>query len=699
MKKGIFNMIRIKQYGLFIVIILSIALLLVISCNQGRSAKSSDTDVGKGVGVKQDPTKGDDNEDLKVKIDERLLKFRLSDKEVQIIRKIQEIVTNPDIGKAEGYSTYNDLKFYTFLGSLDDFKIREIIRDYLKVYEHYEDGKKVFSQFMNDSALDGPLKKRLQSELDAYNYNYLFRLKQFFGHVNPSAVYGVVTKGYIKEAISKIDEHLSKVRRMVAEGSGGTKGAGGSAGAEVPANSEVIKEPTVPASSQATRVDENAPVTEPAEGTLGAGGSAGAEVPANSEVIKEPTVPASSQATRVDENAPVTEPAEGTLGTDGSAGAEVPANSEVIKEPAIPASSQVTRVDRDAPVTEPAEGTLGTDGSAGGVEEVNVSLAGTVGVDDARDPAGPKYIGDSTDVVVTEYIGGPAGFGSIHLKLEAEEIEGIGELRKLVTSPSQDYKTYNDSEFDGLISDLGVLKAKKIAIAYNAYAAERKRLQEELDAKINDVEISPKLQAELDDAKKRAEFAIRSAFTKFNGDGTALDVIPDPNRVYASMLYLNSEYFFARFKEYLANSVKYKEMEGELTESQKGTFRYINDKMTDPKFCIYFLLGILNVTQLKEIANLHSRIIEAQDAASKALAEALDVKGKKDCETRFSLELLDYHNYLNASKYKRANPKQFYDHMVKGEHVNSFIDSFRGIEYQASNLPRKRKYVITQVLP
>ncbi|WP_025408544.1 BTA121 domain-containing protein surface lipoprotein [Borrelia coriaceae] len=692
-------MIRIKQYGLFIVIILSIALLLVISCNQGRSAKSSDTDVGKGVGVKQDPTKGDDNEDLKVKIDERLLKFRLSDKEVQIIRKIQEIVTNPDIGKAEGYSTYNDLKFYTFLGSLDDFKIREIIRDYLKVYEHYEDGKKVFSQFMNDSALDGPLKKRLQSELDAYNYNYLFRLKQFFGHVNPSAVYGVVTKGYIKEAISKIDEHLSKVRRMVAEGSGGTKGAGGSAGAEVPANSEVIKEPTVPASSQATRVDENAPVTEPAEGTLGAGGSAGAEVPANSEVIKEPTVPASSQATRVDENAPVTEPAEGTLGTDGSAGAEVPANSEVIKEPAIPASSQVTRVDRDAPVTEPAEGTLGTDGSAGGVEEVNVSLAGTVGVDDARDPAGPKYIGDSTDVVVTEYIGGPAGFGSIHLKLEAEEIEGIGELRKLVTSPSQDYKTYNDSEFDGLISDLGVLKAKKIAIAYNAYAAERKRLQEELDAKINDVEISPKLQAELDDAKKRAEFAIRSAFTKFNGDGTALDVIPDPNRVYASMLYLNSEYFFARFKEYLANSVKYKEMEGELTESQKGTFRYINDKMTDPKFCIYFLLGILNVTQLKEIANLHSRIIEAQDAASKALAEALDVKGKKDCETRFSLELLDYHNYLNASKYKRANPKQFYDHMVKGEHVNSFIDSFRGIEYQASNLPRKRKYVITQVLP
>ncbi|WP_028328195.1 BTA121 domain-containing protein surface lipoprotein, partial [Borrelia coriaceae] len=397
--------------------------------------------------------------------------------------------------------------------------------------------------------------------------------------------------------------------------------------------------------------------------------------------------------------APVTEPAEGTLGTDGSAGAEVPANSEVIKEPAIPASSQVTRVDRDAPVTEPAEGTLGTDGSAGGVEEVNVSLAGTVGVDDARDPAGPKYIGDSTDVVVTEYIGGPAGFGSIHLKLEAEEIEGIGELRKLVTSPSQDYKTYNDSEFDGLISDLGVLKAKKIAIAYNAYAAERKRLQEELDAKINDVEISPKLQAELDDAKKRAEFAIRSAFTKFNGDGTALDVIPDPNRVYASMLYLNSEYFFARFKEYLANSVKYKEMEGELTESQKGTFRYINDKMTDPKFCIYFLLGILNVTQLKEIANLHSRIIEAQDAASKALAEALDVKGKKDCETRFSLELLDYHNYLNASKYKRANPKQFYDHMVKGEHVNSFIDSFRGIEYQASNLPRKRKYVITQVLP
>ncbi|UPA17081.1 hypothetical protein bcCo53_001250 (plasmid) [Borrelia coriaceae] len=265
-------MIKIKQCSLFMIILSLIALLLVISCNQDRSAKRDGTDRATGdhtvesaglirkprdtgtVG-KEDLTKGDGNADLKVKINNILVAFELSDEEKQVVREIQEVVYNPDIAKYENYKTYNDRTFYKFLENLSALKVKDIIKNYLIVDQYYRYGKDLFDEAIRNATEDSS-KKRLQKELEDYDYSYVFHVKKAFAHVSPLLVHSVMTSkkgGYLEYATSAIGTKLQEFRMdgAISFGRFGT-----------------LKKPDVPVGSQDTKGDD-AGSDDP--GTEGAG--------------------------------------------------------------------------------------------------------------------------------------------------------------------------------------------------------------------------------------------------------------------------------------------------------------------------------------------------------------------------------------------------------------------------------------------
>ncbi|UPA17082.1 hypothetical protein bcCo53_001251 (plasmid) [Borrelia coriaceae] len=217
-------MIRIKWCALLMIVL--IALLLVIGCNQSSDIKSGGT-VGKKGAHTMTSTGSQDNGDLKRKLNDLLLKFGLSDEEKQIVYKIQEVVTNPDIGKVEGYDTYDDLKFYKFLENVGGLKVKDIIKNYLIVDSRHANVASAFNQAI-DNATEAPLKERLQSELDACWSSYVLRLKESFKGDNPNDVYNAITKNYVAQAISAIDAQLNEIRMIEAGGvpKGGSTGTG-----------------------------------------------------------------------------------------------------------------------------------------------------------------------------------------------------------------------------------------------------------------------------------------------------------------------------------------------------------------------------------------------------------------------------------------------------------------------------------------
>ncbi|AHH11202.1 hypothetical protein bcCo53_001249 (plasmid) [Borrelia coriaceae] len=329
-----------------------------------------------------------------------------------------------------------------------------------------------------------------------------------------------------------------------------------------------------------------------------------------------------------------------------------------------------------ATVTESAEGILVTVGSNG------------VGV--AVIPKNPADIADTGGSNSPENSEGSENFAEtqvVRLEFDDEEKRGISAIRKLVTSPSQDYKTYNDSEFDGLIGAWGVLNTKEVVKIYNEHVAECETMKSKLSSKINDIYCWPKLQNEFKSTKICSESYIRMSFSQFNysTDRHDLHALPNSDSVYHDMLNLGRFCNFKRVEQYLANSVKYKEMEGKLTESQKSTFRYINDRITEPGFCIYFLLGGLSFAKLAEVANLHQETIQAKDATSKALVDAPNVKTKRFFESQFVGELENYHRYLKNSHYKSKSSHAFYAYMM----VRAYVNNFNSIKEKVLNLSSK----------
>ncbi|AHH11053.1 hypothetical protein bcCo53_001235 (plasmid) [Borrelia coriaceae] len=97
---------------------------------------------------------------------------------------IQEVVTNPDIGKAEGYKTYKVEEFFKLLKILGNFKIKDIIKHCFKV----DNFQKAFNGVI-DSVNDGEKRERLRVKFYGNGDNYDLYLKGLFSGGVANSIY------------------------------------------------------------------------------------------------------------------------------------------------------------------------------------------------------------------------------------------------------------------------------------------------------------------------------------------------------------------------------------------------------------------------------------------------------------------------------------------------------------------------------
>ncbi|UPA17083.1 hypothetical protein bcCo53_001252 (plasmid) [Borrelia coriaceae] len=499
-------MIRIKRCSLLMII------LALTNCNQGSNAKSGGTGGGKDDPVLTNVGDQDNKGDLKVKLKDLLIKFKLSDAERQIVHKIQEVVTNPDIGKAGGYKTYDDLKFYNLLKDLGALKVKEIIVECLKVDNHQESGKEEFNQAINN--VPAPyLKERLQSDLGTYNYKYVLELKKYFSNDNANYVYDAIIKNYVAEATREIDDQLNRF----------------------------------------VRIDY---------------------------------------------------------------------------------------------------------GHSGVLKHIENAVA-------------------------------------IYLKLDDGESKVIGELRDLVTSPSQDYKTYTVKDFDSLISALGVVRVKEIVRAYNTYAEDYEIMKRDIE-KLKDTKYKSEFEKRLESAKESLKLERRKFFTKFGADGIAdLAALPDPNYVHAGMVrsvydsalgnIRMDSYFMLIYERNLEDLIK--DLTEDKREVLKEALRDIDTKAEkNTGFSIYPILGGLYTDDFEYVVKFQVRISQAIGAISKVLEESSDFPEKQDLKTEFDDTLKSYYDHLKESfNYGRGDSK-FIRHMMD---TKDYADSFDAIKKEVLDLSLK----------
>ncbi|AHH11206.1 hypothetical protein bcCo53_001253 (plasmid) [Borrelia coriaceae] len=177
---------RVKPRSLLIVLV---SLLLLISCAPGAS---------------EEPV-GNEGKEL-------IGQLKLLADEQAVIDSIKKILTNPNIGKSEGYKTYSDSAFDNLLSTLGTLKVKEIIRNYLKVDKRQNEVTSAFNQAINN-ATEASLKERLQKKLDAYISSYALKLKKCFSHDNANVVYDAITSGkYVDKAVSEAEALLDELK-------------------------------------------------------------------------------------------------------------------------------------------------------------------------------------------------------------------------------------------------------------------------------------------------------------------------------------------------------------------------------------------------------------------------------------------------------------------------------------------------------
>ncbi|AMR75997.1 hypothetical protein A0V01_05125 (plasmid) [Borrelia hermsii] len=147
-------------------------------------------------------------ESMEVKINKLLDGFELSDKAKDAVRSLQSILTDPDIGRGEGYRTYTDSEFYDLMASLGDVKSNEIIEAHLTILA----GRERLQEAIEN--INGELAKRfkpfLQNEIKAQEEGYPLYIKDVFTGSNLKRIFSLVT-GYKDASLSK----FSKTQYMV----------------------------------------------------------------------------------------------------------------------------------------------------------------------------------------------------------------------------------------------------------------------------------------------------------------------------------------------------------------------------------------------------------------------------------------------------------------------------------------------------
>ncbi|UPA19020.1 BTA121 domain-containing protein surface lipoprotein [Borrelia puertoricensis] len=112
----------------------------------------------------------------------------LSDDERVVIDKIRDIVTNPLIGKHEGYRTYTEIEFNDLLNKLGDNRILAMILVYLEDQRN-QDAALVKALAAIDNVDDADLREQLRGKINDERNNYELHLKKLFDEFFPDFLY------------------------------------------------------------------------------------------------------------------------------------------------------------------------------------------------------------------------------------------------------------------------------------------------------------------------------------------------------------------------------------------------------------------------------------------------------------------------------------------------------------------------------
>ncbi|WP_281862279.1 BTA121 domain-containing protein surface lipoprotein [Candidatus Borrelia fainii] len=112
----------------------------------------------------------------------------LSDDERIVIDEIRGIVTNPLIGKHEGYRTYTEIEFNDLLNKLGDNRVLAMILVYLDDQRN-QDAALVDALAAIDNIDDADLREQLRGKINDERNNYKLHLKKLFDDFLPDFLY------------------------------------------------------------------------------------------------------------------------------------------------------------------------------------------------------------------------------------------------------------------------------------------------------------------------------------------------------------------------------------------------------------------------------------------------------------------------------------------------------------------------------
>ncbi|UPA11302.1 hypothetical protein bpSLO_001155 (plasmid) [Borrelia parkeri] len=153
--------------------------------------------------------------DLKNKVeDPRVLDVYtwLSDEGKGVIDEIQGIVTDPNLGRAEGYRTYTDSEVNNLLNDLGDSKTGGMITAYLR-------GKAIQEIVLKaiNAVSAGTAKQNLQNRFNAHKNGYALHLKGLFNSLSSDTVYNNVVHEKYSDGFLRIQDSIRLIPSNTAD--------------------------------------------------------------------------------------------------------------------------------------------------------------------------------------------------------------------------------------------------------------------------------------------------------------------------------------------------------------------------------------------------------------------------------------------------------------------------------------------------
>ncbi|UPA14059.1 BTA121 domain-containing protein surface lipoprotein [Borrelia turicatae] len=144
---------------------------------------------------------------------ENLCNNEILDAELKAVNDMRNIVINSGIGRAEGYSMYDDYTFDFLCGSLSSEVLKKVIKLHLEIMNRQEEVLGVIKNLQ-----EGYEKQNLQDEFSRYKNAYALHLKMLFDRSPSNAIYDKIVKGNYASSFIKLKEAaLTEIKKSVSQ--------------------------------------------------------------------------------------------------------------------------------------------------------------------------------------------------------------------------------------------------------------------------------------------------------------------------------------------------------------------------------------------------------------------------------------------------------------------------------------------------